>query len=197
VIPDDIVELHRRAVERFGELVHQVRPEQWEDPTPCTEWDVRALVNHVTVEDLWAEQLFAGRTIAEVGDALEGDVLGSDPIATWDRAAAASLALIEAPGAMDRQVDLSRGPTPGRGYTVELFNDHVMHAWDLAEGIGVDAALDGEVVDAARVWFATVEDEYRSWGAIAERPSIPDDADEMTVFLAMSGRSRDWRSQER
>lgn len=196
MIPDNIVELHRRAVSRFGGLVHHIRPDQWELPTPCTEWNVRALVNHVAGEDLWAEALFGGRTIAEVGGSLDGDVLGDDPIATWDRAAAASIELIEAPGAMTQLVDLSRGPTPGREYLVELFTDHLMHGWDLAQGIGDTGAgaVDAEAVHAGKEWFATVEDAYRRVGAIAERPPIAEDADELTVFLAMTGRSWDWRS---
>ena len=48
--------------------------------TPCTEWDVRALVNHVLGEIRWAVPLFAGSTIAEVGDRFDGDLLGDDPV---------------------------------------------------------------------------------------------------------------------
>ena len=194
MIPGNLVELHHRAVTRFGGLVHHIGTDQWELPTPCTEWNVRALVNHVTAEDLWAEALFGGRTIAEVGDTLDGDGLGEDPVAMWDRAAAASLELIESPGAMTQLVDLSRGPTPGREYVVELFVDHLMHGWDLAQGIGDAGGFDEEAVHAGKEWFATVEDNYRRVGAIAERPSIEQDADEPTVFLAMTGRSWNWRS---
>ena len=43
---------------------------------------MRTLVNHVAVEDLWAAELFAGRTVAEVGDRLDGDQLGAVPLAT-------------------------------------------------------------------------------------------------------------------
>ena len=192
MIPDDIADLHRRSVAVFDGYVQRVAADRWGDPTPCSEWDVRALVNHVVNENLWADALFAGRTIEEVGGAFDGDVVGDDPVATWDRASSSAVARMGEPDAMARPVHLSRGVVPGRDYAVELFADHVMHAWDLAKAIGADDTLDPELVAPARSWFATVEDAYRSWGSIAERPPIPEDADEQTLFLAMTGRRRDW-----
>ncbi len=49
----DLVELFERAVRRFGERVPLIG-DRWAAPTPDDEWDVRALVNHVIAEDLWA-----------------------------------------------------------------------------------------------------------------------------------------------
>ncbi len=72
-------ELFARAMECTQAVVDSVRPEQMGDPTPCAEWTVRDIINHVTGENLWAMELFAGRTMAEVGDSLEGDLLGDDP----------------------------------------------------------------------------------------------------------------------
>jgi hypothetical protein len=89
-------------------------------------------------------------------------------------------------------VELSRGRVPGRDYAVELFADHVMHSWDLAKGIGADDTLDPAIVVPAKDWFGGVEDAYRASGAIADRPPIPGDAGAQTVFLAMTGRARDW-----
>ena len=44
--------LHRRAVEEWLQRVAAVDDEQWRRPTPCADWDVRALVNHVVGEEL-------------------------------------------------------------------------------------------------------------------------------------------------
>ena len=65
------LDLHRRAAAVFGTLVHSVRNDQWEAPTPCAAWDVYALVSHVVGENRWVPLLFAGRTVADVGDLLE------------------------------------------------------------------------------------------------------------------------------
>src|SRR5690242_15151201 len=84
----DIAILHARALDEFDRRVRLITRTQWSDPTPCADWTVRDLVNHVTVEQLWAPDVMAGKTIAEVGDRYAGDQLGDDPVAVWERAAA-------------------------------------------------------------------------------------------------------------
>jgi uncharacterized protein (TIGR03083 family) len=83
----DTVAWHRRSVERFVELTEGVQDDQWGLPTPCAEWDVRAFVNHLAYEDKWTVPLMAGKTIEEVGDQFEGDLLGGDPRRPWQRPA--------------------------------------------------------------------------------------------------------------
>src|SRR5215217_2149838 len=108
----DLVELFERAVTRFGDRV-AVIDDQWSASTPDSDWDVRALVNHVLSENLWAPPLLQGRTIAEVGDRFDGDQLGDDPQATWAAAAAASVASVRGDGALDRTVHVSFGDISG------------------------------------------------------------------------------------
>src|SRR4051795_519020 len=96
----DLVELYARAVDQFGPRVAAVG-ERWQSPTPDSEWDVRALVNHVLNENLWAPPLLDGRTIVEVGDRFDGDQLGDDPGSAWSAAAAESIAAVRGDGALD------------------------------------------------------------------------------------------------
>ena len=74
----DVPELHRRSIDAFGARLHAVKDDQWGLPTPCQDWNVRTLVNHIVSENLWTAPLFSGQTIAEVGDRFEGDLLGED-----------------------------------------------------------------------------------------------------------------------
>lgn len=185
----DPVELYVRAADVFDTHVRAVAADQWGDPTPCSEWNVRQLVNHVTVEDLWVPPLLAGKTIADVGDAYDGDQLGDDPVAAWSRAVAeARLSALE-PGAPDRTVHLSYGDDKASEYLLQLFADHLIHAWDLARAIGADTALPDELVDACATYFARMEGLYRDIGAIAARVDVPADADPQTRLLADFGRS--------
>ena len=133
--------------------------------TPDEDWTVRDLVNHLVGEDLWAPPLLAGSTIAEVGDRFEGDVLGAEPRAAWAAASAAAVRAAGEDGAMDRIVHLSFGDFPGSEYTLQLFADHLIHAWDLARAIGADEHLDDELVASCATWFKAVEEAYRSAGA--------------------------------
>lgn len=127
---DTLLERHAEALRLFGERVRDVRGDQWGAPTPCTEWNVRELVNHVTAEQLWIPPLVSeGRTVEELAGSFSGDVLGEDPVAAWDRASAAAHAAFAASGALDRTVRLSYGPALGSAYCSELTADCVVHTW--------------------------------------------------------------------
>jgi uncharacterized protein (TIGR03086 family) len=184
----DIPAMFRSAVAEFDARVRQIGDHQWQAATPDEDWAVRDLVNHVAGEDLWAPPLLAGSTIAEVGDRFDGDVLGADPRAAWTAASAGAVRAVGKHGAMDRIVHLSFGDFPGSEYTLQLFADHLIHAWDLARAIGADERLDAGLVTSCATWFDAAEDAYRSAGAIAARPPVPGDADAQMVLLARFGR---------
>jgi uncharacterized protein (TIGR03086 family) len=188
-MPADQAELHRRAVEEFDARVRAVGDDQWELPTPCSDWNVRQLVNHLVYENRWTVPLMGGSTIAEVGDRFEGDLLGDDPKAAWEESSTEAVRAVQADGAMERIVDLSSGPTPAAEYVSQLYADHLIHAWDLARAVGADERLDPELVDACATWFAAMEPRYRAVGAIGDRPETPPDADAQTTLLAAFGRT--------
>jgi uncharacterized protein (TIGR03086 family) len=184
----DVPALFRRASDHFGSLVHRVRDDQWASATPCTEWDVRALVNHVAVEDLWVPPLMEGKTIAEVGDAFDGDQLGDDRTAAWDRAVAAAQASFSSPGAMERSVHLSSGVSTADEYAFQMTADHTIHAWDLARAIGADERLDAELVDFVTERLLPQIQAWRAGGAFVDPVPVTDDADAQTRLLAETGR---------
>ena len=184
----DIPAMFGRAVAEFDARVRQIGDHQWQAATPDEDWTVRDLVNHLASEDLWAPPLLAGSTIAEVGDRFEGDVLGAEPTAAWAAASAAAVRAAGEDGAMDRIVHLSFGDLPGSEYTLQLFADHLIHAWDLARAIGADEHLDDELVASCATWFEAMEEAYRRAGAIAGRPPVRGHADAQTLLLARFGR---------
>jgi len=185
----NVVELHQRACDRFTELVRAIPDGQWAVATPCAGWDVRALVNHVTAEDLWTPPLLAGATITEVGSRFDGDVLGADPAAACTHAAADAVTAASSGGALRRTVHLSFGDVPGEEYVCQLFTDHLIHAWDLARAIGADDHLGADLVEACAAWFAGKEDAYRAAGAIGPRPGLPAHASQQAILLAAFGRT--------
>ena len=152
--PERLAELHSRAVDGFGARVEAVAPGQWGDPTPCSDWDVRTLVNHLVNENAWTAPLFKGATIAEVGDRFDGDLLGDDPKGAWADSAVEAKAAVSEQGALARTVHLSFGDTPAPEYVMQLTADYVVHAWDLARAVGADERLDPELVDVVAAWFA-------------------------------------------
>ena len=186
----DIPALFRRAVDQFGGFVDSIGDEQWSSSTPCTDWDVRALVNHLVNENLWVPPLLEGKTIEEVGDRFDGDVLGEDPKQSWKQAAEDAIDAAGQEGAMETTAHLSFGDFPGHGYVSQVLTDHVIHAWDLARGIGANDELDAELVQFAYDFLAPQAEAWRSGGAFGEKVDVDDSADLQTKLLAIAGRRR-------
>src|SRR4051812_14734440 len=149
----DLLEAYRRSLAEFVDRVEQVAPGQWNDPTPCSDWDVRTVVNHVVGEDRWSVPLLAGRTIAEVGDRFDGDVLGAEPAVAAREAAAQSEIAATHPGATEQAVHLSSGDTPGAEYLRQLLAEHLVHGWDVAVAIGAEPRMDPDAVHVCAQWF--------------------------------------------
>jgi uncharacterized protein (TIGR03086 family) len=182
------VRRHVEAMAAFEGAVRAVQPDQWQLPTPCADWDVRTLVNHVVGEALWVAPLLAGGTVADVGDALDGDLLGEDPPAAWELARDDALAAIRATDVDARIVHLSFGDTPSLEYLRQLTADYLVHTWDLAVAIGADDRLERELVDAVATWFTAQAAAYRSAGVVASPVSVPDGADAQRRLLGQFGR---------
>jgi uncharacterized protein (TIGR03086 family) len=181
-------EQYTKAVAIFDAAVRAMPADRYTAATPCADWDARALVNHVVGEDLWAAELAAGRTIAEVGSDLDGDLLGTDPVAAWTAARTAAARAIDG-AADDEPVALSVGPTPLDEYLRQLVADHLVHAWDLATAAGANLRLDDDLVAAVATWFAGLEEIYRTYGMVGPRPVLSETAEPQARLLAMFGRS--------
>jgi uncharacterized protein (TIGR03086 family) len=184
---------YRRSVEFWKFTVQEVSGD-WAAPTPCTDWNVRALVNHVVGEDRWTKPLVDGRTIADVGDAFDGDLLGEDPkplaMAAADEAITAVAERLPAGG----KVHLSYGEEEMEEYISQLVADHLIHGWDLAAATGQQRVLDPELVAAVAAWFRNREEIYRSSGAIAARPESISSGNPQADLLIAFGRNPDWSS---
>lgn len=179
---NDLIELHGRCGQRFAALVAGVGPEQWQAGTPCSEWDVRALVHHLLYEQLWVPPLLEGLTIEQVGDRFEGDLMGGGAPA-WPGVLASAIQqahmAVAQPGALDRTVHLSYGDAPGQEYVIQLTADLAIHAWDLARATGQDGTLDPGAVALLLPWTEANAELLTASGMFGSRidagPSAPDD----------------------
>ncbi|BCL16481.1 TIGR03086 family metal-binding protein [Micromonospora sagamiensis] len=188
----DLLETYRRSLAEFTDRVGRVGPRQWSAPTPCAEWDVRTLVEHVVTEDRWAVPLLAGATIESVGDRFTGDQLGDDPVRAARDAARQAERAATVPGATERTVQLSAGPTPAREYLHQLVAEHLVHGWDLAVAIGATRRLDPAAVRECARWFTGRVAAYRAGNLVRPGVDVPADADEQARLLALFGRDPAW-----
>lgn len=134
------------ACAEFERRLRLVRVEQWSWPTPCTEWNVRQLVNHVTRGHVNYAALANGGTAAEFLRRRDEDALGSDPVEAYTRTAGEFLAAFGQPGALERILDYPLGKVVARQAVAVRATDIAVHAWDLARAVGVDEALDPGLV---------------------------------------------------
>ena len=187
---DEVVARFQKAVNCFDSPLHQLVADDLVRPTPCSEWDVRALVQHVVYELAWVTPLVEGRTIADVGDSLDGDRLGSDPLAAFHHHSRAAHEALESAGALDRTVHLSYGDETAAGYAAQVTGDVLIHAWDLAKALGQDDALPDDLVSWAAGWAPDVTAMMAQGGMVAPPLGVATDADPQTALLALFGRSR-------
>jgi uncharacterized protein (TIGR03086 family) len=171
-----LLEQHAHALAEFDRRVGDIGPDQWSAPTPCTDWDVRTLVGHVTDEQRWVPYLLDGGTVADAGDRFSGG--DDDPAAAWRRAAEAARAAFEADGAL----------VSARDYLWQLTVDLAVHAWDLARGIGGDERLDPELVRRIHAELDKDDRDYAASGLYDPPVRVSSSADLQARMLALLGR---------
>lgn len=182
----EIKTLHEQALRHTARLVAAIGGHQWDAPTPCPKWTVRDLVNHLVTGNLWVRELGRGRTIEEVGTALEGDLLSQDPVATHTDSVTAAIAAFGADGAMERLWHLSFGPRPGRVYARQRFIDVLIHGWDIATATGQDTRLPEEPVAECLSYLEAKPEVRKVWGFATVDPPATGGPQER--LLALTGR---------
>ena len=139
---EGIVDRYRTASAGFRRVLAGVRADQWTGPTPCADWDVRALVNHVTRGNLNYQRLLAGGSAADFLRLRDADALGVDPLAAFDESVRSCAAAFDEPGALDRVLDYPLGRVPARQGLAGRTPDTAIHTWDLARAVGGPEELD-------------------------------------------------------
>jgi uncharacterized protein (TIGR03086 family) len=182
----DDVSLLSRVLDKTGGLIEGVRSDQWELPTPCTDWDVRALVEHILG---WIRVFDA----AANGGVFEGDPadyrLGDAPAEDF-RSSADSLVEGWRAGGTERTVRLTMGEMPAPMVFDMTLMEYVTHGWDVATATGqpvpfTDAEAE-EVLGRAR---ATLKPEYRGPDtAMGEEAEAPAGAPAVVRLAAFMGR---------
>jgi len=176
----------KAAIAAFSRVVGEVGDDQWAAPTPCPDWTVAELVDHV-----------AGFQRATVGqldapDAVDTPI-GDDPGAAWIAIRGALVAAVDADGAMDQIMESLFLTAPFRDNILLPTIDLMFHTWDLARAIGADDTLPESTASACyEVMLPYDEAIRRSTGAYpdgyADKIEPPPGADAQTLLLCFGGR---------
>ena len=178
----------RRSLVAVAALINDIRPDQWSAPTPCEQWDVHRVVEHLVGMNLVFAAMLAGEPPPERGKGLSRDDL---PQAFSDSAAGLLEAFAE-PGVLDRSYAGPLGNATGSDRLQIRLYDLLAHGWDLAAATGQPANLPD---DAARNALGFVReqltDDARA-GRFAPPQPVPDDAPAIEHLVAFLGRCATW-----
>jgi uncharacterized protein (TIGR03086 family) len=191
---EELLPMFQKAQRAFTDRVHAVREDQWSAPTPCEDWSVADLVQHMIDEHLWAAPLMHGQDLESAGKIVEGTRrlpveggVGANLAEQWDEAITASADAFTSAGALDRTVSLSRGDTPASDYVNEMIGDLTVHAWDLGKAIGYSDALPEDLVAFV---YEEVEQagDMSSSGMFKPAVDVPEDAPTVDKLVGLLGR---------
>lgn len=160
------------AADACGAVVAAIGAEDWQRRTPCAEWTVRELLNHVVATTTKFSDFAAGLTDAPRPPA--GDVLGDDPAAAYDAARVRSADAWRTAD-LGRTCRMSfRTFSASEAAAVNAF-DLIVHAWDLARAVGaaVPSASDALLDVATAVARRLVTPDAIDAGCYAPPPGTP------------------------
>jgi uncharacterized protein (TIGR03086 family) len=140
------VELLARACVWTGGILTNVTSKQLTHPTPCDDWRVHDLINHI----VGATGFFAD--IAQQGSSAEGrewrNYSDGDFAVAFGQQASRVVGAFAAPGAMERTMLLPTGPASGTWCIQVATGEIFVHGWDLAQATGQAMPPDEGVAEA-------------------------------------------------
>jgi uncharacterized protein (TIGR03086 family) len=182
---------YRRAQDGLDAMLASVPADRWEVPSPCAGWTVRDIVGHV----IWGQdqlrcwitgEAYAGAP-GGPGSPHPGELAGDDPFASW-RQARAACAEVLSDETLNRVISLPvLGDRPVSAIVATVFNDTLIHTWDIGHALGVDVQLPSDLVAASHTWAR--DNILRVPGFFGREVSPPPDVDEQTRWLAFLGRA--------
>jgi uncharacterized protein (TIGR03086 family) len=179
----DPVQSLSAAFDEAVAVVRKVKPDQWTLQSPCSEWDVRGVVSHMTVGAQMVAACVSGKEFTPGADAL-----GNDPAGALRAAADVALEAFKSdPLALGRVIKMPFGEMPGAVVAGIFTNDEFAHAWDVAKATGQSTDLNPAMAErclAAAQQFITPD--LRTHGlfdAEKKAPSLASAADRLAAFM--------------
>lgn len=183
----DAKDLFNEAGKEASGCVLRIEPEWLDRPTPCTDWDLKTLVNHMVNELSWIPDLLAGKTITEVGNKYDGDLVGDRAPMAWRRALMRAMDAI-AKADLSATVHLSYGDFPAEHYIHESGTDMLIHGWDVGQAIDCSVMFDKQLARAVFEFVKPRAEEFKQSGLFGEPLPIKESDTLQAKLLACFGR---------
>ena len=189
----NLVDLYENVTQHTHGILSRIKQDQADSSTPCTEWDVLALVNHL----VGGAEMVSGCLSANPPDIPfgssgssytdEGDLAKLAQV--YKELTAKALLVAKSPGALEAKVATPIGEMPGSMFLGASCMDNIIHCWDLAKATGQDIRLDPQAVEISYQMFVPeAMDQGRAAGFIGPLISVLEDATIQDKLIAYSGR---------
>lgn len=186
--PNDHRGGHMDPLTQFGQLgpvlggvIAGLRPDQLDEPTPCAEFTVRGVLEHM----IGGATIFAA---AYRGEAAPEPDFG-DPIAGVQSALGDLAASITAPGALDRTIQAPFGDVDGESFARFVVLDGLVHGWDLATATSQSYEPPADLVAASTAFAQQALDRLRDGQTFKAAVAAGADATPIEQLAAYTGRT--------
>jgi uncharacterized protein (TIGR03086 family) len=175
-------------------VVDGVEDGQLTGATPCDEWDVRALLNHmVATTRMFAIAAEKGHIPDKDAQAVAGDVIGTDFRGAWKDASEQLLQAFERTEVLDKVLALPFGDTPGDAAVDLAVLEIGIHSADLAQATRQQIADQAPFAAALTILRERMTDAWRAPGILNDAQPVPSKASIINELLAYAGRRIDER----
>ena len=175
-------------------VVDQIHDDQWDQTVPDEMTPrqpgstLRTVINYHAYDDAWVPDVLAGKTIAEVGDRYDGDLLGDHPKLNFASIVETAVLAVSAFDDPDRVVHLTYGDFPAREYLKHITSFRGLRSHDLAKFIGADTSMPDDLVQGLWDEIAPEAEQWRQIGVYGPAVPVPADAPLQDRLLGLTGR---------
>ena len=165
----------------LGGVMGGLRPDQLDVPTPCADFTVRGVLEHM----VGGATAFAAGFRGEQAQAPDT----SDPLAAIGPALSDLVGAIQAPGALDRTIEAPFGTVAGQTFARFVVLDGLVHGWDLATATGQPYEPSDALVAEVHAFAVDALAPLRDGTTFAEPTEAPPSATPIERLAAFTGRS--------
>ena len=174
-----------QAIASTRAVLAGVSKEQLDDDTPCAQWKVSALINHIVGGQYFFEACAKG----DPPSGNDTDFSATDFVSAFDEGARRSVEAFSADGVMQKTLTLPFGQMPGAAFLGIAATDTFTHGWDLAKATGQDTtlndALAAQLLAGAKQFIqpALRSEAGNPFGPEQTAPAGASNADQLAAFL--------------
>jgi uncharacterized protein (TIGR03086 family) len=180
----DVLMTLDKSANATAAVARGVRPDQFDSPTPCAEWNVEQLMNHLIGSLEYFQARGAGKDAGPPRSAAPTSY--EQTIQSLQSAAMATASAWRRPGALEQTIHTGAGEMPGSAMATMVLSEMLTHAWDLAKATDQRMPADDVEVDAVLAGMKrTLKPEARkpNFGPESQAPSGAPPIDRLAAFL--------------